>query len=134
MDCIFCKIVRKEIPNHTVYEDEHILAFLDIFPRVEGHTVVIPKKHGATIFDFGPDELGYVVNGVQKAAEKVQAVLHPDGFTIGLNHGEVAGQAVPHLHFHILPRSEGDKGGSIHSIVRQDGMRTVEDVSKLFHT
>ena len=132
MDCIFCKIAKKEIPNHTVYEDDQVIAFLDIFPRVEGHTVVIPKKHGGTIFDFTPEELGSVMCGVQKAAERVQKILTPDGFTIGLNHGEVAGQAVPHLHFHILPRHKGDNGGSMHSIVKQENMRLVAEIAKLF--
>jgi histidine triad (HIT) family protein len=132
MDCLFCKIVAKEIPNHTVYEDNAVLAFLDIFPRSEGHTVVIPKNHGETIFDFTSDELGTLMNGVQKTAQKVQEILKPDGFTIGLNHGEVAGQAVPHLHFHILPRWKSDGGGNIHSIVKQENMRTVGEVAKLF--
>ncbi len=132
MDCIFCKIIAGQLPNHTLYEDGQVLAFLDVFPKVEGHTVVIPKKHGATIFDFTSEELGVVMHGVQQAARKISEVLKPDGFTIGLNHGEVAGQAVPHLHFHILPRSKEDGGGSMHSIVKQENMRDVSEIAKLF--
>ena len=94
MACIFCKIVAGEILHYTVYEDSQVIAFLDIFPKVEGHTVVIPKKHGATIFDFTSDEVGVVMQGVRNASMKVSDILKPDGFTIGLNHGEVAGQAV----------------------------------------
>lgn len=132
MDCIFCKIVTKEVPNYTVYEDEHVLAFLDIFPRVEGHTVVIPKEHGVTIFDLSSEIVGRVMQGVQKAAERVQNVLKPEGFSIGFNHGEVAGQVVPHLHFHILPRWKGDKGGNMHSIVKTEHVRPVGETAELF--
>lgn len=132
MDCIFCKIFKGEIPNYTVYEDEHVLAFLDIHPTVEGHTVVVPKTHGATILDFSEEVLGQVMKGAQKATERLDEVLHPDGFSIGLNHGEVAKQGVPHLHIHIIPRYQGDGGGSMHSIVRQEHMRSVTDIAKLF--
>ncbi len=134
MDCIFCNIIKGEVPNYTVYEDENVLAFLDIHPTVEGHTVVIPKTHGATILDFSEQVLGQLMKGAQRASERLNEILHPDGFSIGLNHGEAAKQGVSHLHVHIIPRYHGDGGGSMHSIVRQDGMRTVEDVSKLFHT
>ncbi len=132
MDCIFCKIIKGDVPNYTIYEDENILAFLDIFPRVEGHTVVIPKKHGATIFDFSEETLAAVMKGVKKTAERVRDTLNPDGFSIGLNHGEVAGQAVPHLHVHIIPRWKNDKGGNMHSIVKQENMRPVTEIAKLF--
>ncbi len=132
MDCIFCKIIASELPNHTIYEDGQVLAFLDVFPKVEGHTVVIPKKHGTTIFDFSSEELGAVMKGVQEAAKRILNVLNPDGFTIGLNHGEVAGQAVPHLHFHILPRWKGDGGGSMHSVVRHEDMKDVTEIAKMF--
>ncbi len=132
MACIFCKIVAGEILHYTVYEDSQVIAFLDIFPKVEGHTVVIPKKHGATIFDFTSDEVGVVMQGVRNASMKVSDILKPDGFTIGLNHGEVAGQAVPHLHFHILPRWKGDGGGSMHSVVSTENMRDVREIAQLF--
>lgn len=133
MDCIFCKIIQGDVSNYTVYEDDHVLAFLDIHPTVEGHTIVIPKQHGATILDFSEETLGQLMKGAQQTSERLNEILHPDGFSIGLNHGEAAKQGVPHLHLHIIPRYHGDGGGSMHTIVKQDDTRSVEDVSKLFH-
>ena len=117
MDCIFCKIVNKEIPNYTVYEGEHVLAFLDINPHAKGHTIVIPKVHAENYFDLNEDLLEFFSVGVKRAMEKLKEKLHPAGYNVGWNQNEVAGQVVPHLHVHIFPRYEGDGGGSMHSIV-----------------
>lgn len=127
-DCIFCKIVAGDISNYTIYEDELVLSFLDISPTAKGHSVVIPKKHGATIFDFSTEELSSVMNGVKNTSTKIDKALNPDGYNIGCNHGEAGGQSVPHLHFHIIPRYVGDGGGSMHSIVTSPGEETVEEV------
>ena len=116
MDCIFCKIVAKEIPNYTVYEDDAVLAFLDIFPHAVGHTVVIPKIHVSTLPELAEDQFGPLLVAVKKVQEKLSDKLNPEGFTVGWNHGEAGGQAVPHLHIHVLPRWNNDKGGSMHSI------------------
>lgn len=116
MDCIFCKIINKEIPNYTVYEDDKVLAFLDIFPHAEGHTVVIPKVHAHDLTEVGDELIGSLFVAVKKVQEKLQSALKPDGFNVGWNHGEMGGQAVPHLHIHILPRYKNDGGGSMHSI------------------
>jgi histidine triad (HIT) family protein len=118
-DCIFCKIIKGEVPNYTVYEDENILAFLDIFPHAKGHTVVIPKRHLETYLDLSNQEVSHLALGVKKAMEKIQAVLKPDGFNVGWNQKPVGGQVVPHLHIHIFPRYEGDGGGSVHSIAKK---------------
>lgn len=117
MDCLFCKIINKEIPNYTVYEDEHVLAFLDIFPHAVGHTVVIPKMHAENLLELPEAEIAPLYVAVQKVQAKLQAALMPEGFTVGWNHGEAAGQAVPHLHVHILPRWQADGGGSMHSVL-----------------
>lgn len=119
MDCIFCKIINKEIPNYTVYEDDQVLAFLDIFPHAIGHTVVIPKVHAHDLMELGDDYIAPLFAAVKKVQAKLQAGLNPEGFTVGWNHGEVAGQAVPHLHVHVLPRWQIDGGGSIHSITKK---------------
>ncbi len=116
-DCIFCKIIDKEIPASIVYEDDAALGILDVNPRAWGHTMILPKKHYPTILDVPPEELGPLLAAVQKVTAAIEKALAPDGFTIGVNHGKVSGQAVPHLHVHILPRFEGDGGGSIHSVV-----------------
>lgn len=132
MECIFCKIVAKQIPNYTMYEDEDILAFLDIFPHAVGHTVVIPKAHGETVFDFSEETVGQLNGGVKKVMERIQAVLHPEGFTVGWNHGPAGGQAVPHLHVHIFPRWNNDGGGSMHSVVKKLNEINVEEIYQKF--
>jgi len=131
-DCIFCKITKGEIPNYTVYEDEKVLAFLDIYPHSKGHTVVIPKVHAETYFDLNEDLLEHLSLGVKRTMEKIDKVLKPDGFNVGWNQGEVAGQVVPHLHVHIIPRYDGDGGGSIHSIIKNPGSKSVEEIHNLF--
>ncbi len=133
-DCIFCKILEKSIPSYQVYEDEYTLAFLDIFPCVQGHTVVIPKVHAHDLLDFEKQTLQGFFLGVQKSLQKVQQVLAPQGFTVGWNHGAAGHQAVPHLHVHILPRFENDGGGSMHSVVKNPSMLKVEEVAKLFES
>lgn len=132
MNCIFCKIIAKEIPNHTVYEDDFVLAFLDIFPCAKGHTVVIPKKHVENLTDLTAEESRLLSAGLDSAIRKVVAVLKPGGVNVGINNGAVAGQAVPHVHWHIIPRYEGDGGGSIHSIVKNPGDTGVQELAKLF--
>ncbi len=133
-ECIFCKIIAKEIPNHTVYEDDNVLAFLDIHPCALGHTVVIPKKHYKNIAGLNPDEWGVLAVGLKKAAERVEEILQPDGLNIGLNNNPAAGQAVPHLHWHILPRWQNDGGGSMHAIIKNPGDVSVVEVAKKFQS
>jgi histidine triad (HIT) family protein len=132
MDCLFCKIVSGAIPHLAVYEDSAVIAFLDIHPCTKGHTVVIPKQHFATLEEM--DEASYlaVMRGVKSAAEKINKVLAPEAMNIGLNNGPAAGQAVPHTHWHILPRFEGDGGGSMHSIIRSKDTGDVKEVARLF--
>lgn len=130
MNCVFCKIIAKEIPAAAVYEDDAALAILDVHPRALGHVMVLPKKHYPTILEVPSGELGALFTAVQKVTAAIQKALHPDGFTIGVNHGEVSGQAVPHLHIHILPRFRGDGGGSIHSVVDKPGEENLEETRK----
>ena len=131
-ECIFCKIVKGEIPSHIIYEDENSLVFLDIKPHAKGHTVIIPKEHGRTIFDFTDTYLERFFPIIKKTMEILNDKLNPDGFNVGWNNGESAGQVVPHLHVHIFPRYENDTGGSMHSIIKNPGKKTVEEVAKLF--
>lgn len=133
MDCLFCKIINKEIPNFTVFEDKNVLAFLDIFPHAMGHTVVIPKKHFDTPLEMSEEEFVNFSIGLKKALEQVQNILSPDGFNVGWNQNSAGGQVVPHLHAHILPRYKGDGGGSMHSIIKNTGDKTVKEVSELFN-
>lgn len=129
-NCLFCKIVSKELPNYTVYEDTTVLAFLDIHPCSKGHTVVIPKKHCDRVSEMNESDWLALNAGLKKTAQKIQAVLNPDGMNMGINDGAVAGQAVGHVHWHIIPRYANDGGGSMHSITRQ---KIPIDVSTLAH-
>mgnify|MGYP002725597713 CR=1 FL=1 len=132
MDCLFCKIAKGEIANHTVYEDKNVLAFLDIFPHAKGHTIVIPKKHADSLEGLDENSWKDISVGLKKVLDKINDVLKPDATNIAINNGQVAGQEVPHVHWHVLPRWKTDKGGSSHSIVKNNGDKTVEEVAKLF--
>ena len=107
-DCIFCAIADGEIPSFKVYEDDLVLAYLDINPFSKGHTLVIPKAHSTGLLDTGDDVLAAVVARVKKVAAHLKAALPCDGFNILQNNGEAAGQTVRHLHFHIIPRYAGE--------------------------
>lgn len=131
-DCIFCKISAGEIPCHKVYEDENVLAFLDIHPHAKGHTVVIPKKHVANIFEFSDGDRAVFSAGLSASARRVNEILKPDGMNIGINDRPAAGQVVPHVHWHIFPRYDGDGGGSVHSIIKNAEEGDVEEIAKLF--
>lgn len=117
-DCVFCRIVRKEEGAQTVYEDERTLAFLDSHPLADGHTLVIPKAHYERLEDVPLPEVGAVFQTVHKVSRAVREALDASATTIGIHNGPAAGQVVPHLHVHIIPRRSGDGGGTIHSVIR----------------
>jgi len=127
-DCLFCKIAQKKIPSEVVYEDENSLAFLDINPHAPGHTMVIPKRHAETLFELKEEDLGGLMAAVKKVAQALKKSLISDGFTIGINHGKASGQAVEHLHIHILPRFLGDGGSSIHGVVMNPPKESLSDI------
>jgi len=132
MDCVFCKLVKGEIPSSKIYEDENNLAFLDVNPHAKGHTVVIPKEHRESFFDLGVEEVKGLWLAVKEVMGRLKEKLDPEGFNVGWNEGEEAGQVVPHLHVHIIPRYVGDGGGSMHSIIKNPGDMSAEEVGKLF--
>ena len=107
-DCIFCAIAAGEIPSFKIYEDDLVLAYLDINPFTTGHTLVIPKAHSACLLDTPDETLAAVIARVKKVAAHIKATLPCDGFNIVQNNGEAAGQTVHHLHFHIVPRLAGE--------------------------
>ena len=102
------KIINGEIPCSKVYEDNKVIAFLDIAPVNKGHTLVLPKEHHKDITDTPADILAEVMKVVKKVAKAVMKVTGAEGFNLGVNNGKVAGQLVMHLHFHIMPRFEND--------------------------
>lgn len=106
-DCVFCKIIKGEIPCDKVYEDNQVIAFLDISPVNPGHTLVIPKKHYETIIDVPTKILHKTIDVAQKVAKAL--VVTPDGgVNVFQNNKPAAGQLVPHIHFHLIPRHSGD--------------------------
>ena len=107
-DCVFCAILDGEIPCFKVYEDDTVLAYLDINPFADGHTLVIPKKHVTGLLASDDELLAQVVSRVKKIARHIVETLGADGFNILQNNGEAAGQSVFHLHFHIIPRRKGE--------------------------
>lgn len=126
--CIFCKIANGEFSSETIYEDDFIRAVLDIHPIAPGHTMIIPKKHAETILDI-PDSQGeYIFSAVKKVTALLKEKLNPDGFTIGINHGKWAGQAIDHLHIHIIPRWKNDKGKSIHNVVDNPPQESLTEI------
>lgn len=115
-DCIFCQIIDGDIPSRTVYEDEDVFAFLDVNPLARGHTLVIPKAHHERVTDLPPEAGSSLFTTIYELAGPIEAAVDADGSTIGINNGTAAGQEVPHVHGHIVPRFEDDGGGSIHGV------------------
>jgi histidine triad (HIT) family protein len=104
---IFARILRGEIPCHKVYEDEDTIAFMDIMPQSDGHTLVVPKAAGENIFDLPPEALAAAIRSTQKVARAVRKAFDPPGLMIAQLNGPAAGQSVFHLHFHVVPRYSG---------------------------
>lgn len=102
---IFAKILRGEAPCHKVYEDEHTLAFMDLMPQMDGHTLVIPKEPAVEIYDMGDAAMLACMNTIKKVGEAVKKATNADGTTIFQHNGAKVGQTVFHVHFHILPGS-----------------------------
>lgn len=105
-DCIFCKIVRGEVPCDKIYEDDHVVAFLDIAPVNKGHTLVVPKKHTENMLTASADTFAIVMKTVQKVVLALEK--YADGVNIYVNNKKAAGQVVDHLHVHVIPRFDDD--------------------------
>lgn len=116
-DCIFCKIVKGEIPSKKVYEDDNSFAFLDINPRNPGHALVIPKRHVEDIFSISDDDATGLVKAIRGVATGVRKAVGAKGISITQSNGQVAGQLVPHIHFHIIPRTEAEKGIGLEGVL-----------------
>jgi histidine triad (HIT) family protein len=114
-DCVFCSIVDGEIPAHTVHETDEVLAFLDANPLEPGHALVIPKAHHGRLEDLPADLAASVWGTVSDLAPRIEFAVGADALSIGVNDGAAAGQEVPHVHVHVVPRRQGDGGGPIHA-------------------
>ncbi|MDD5098682.1 MAG: HIT family protein, partial [Candidatus Pacebacteria bacterium] len=107
-NCIFCKIINNEIPCYKIYEDEFVLAFLDINPVVIGHTLIIPKKHFENIFEAEDEYLERIITASKKISLKMKEALGVEGINLYQANGLIAGQTVFHFHLHILPQKQGE--------------------------
>ena len=116
-NCLFCKIISGEVPSYKIYEDDAVYAFLDIYPASEGHTLVAPKKHFSNFTDMSAEDVALLFEAARKVTAAVENAFSAEGSNIGINNGEVAGQDVPHVHVHVIPRRKGDGGRGIKSIV-----------------
>ena len=103
----FAKILRGEFPSYKVYEDEHVLAFLDIMPRCPGHSLVIPKTSARNILDISPDDFAHVARAAHKIARATMTAFEADGITLQQFNEPAGGQVVFHLHMHVMPRHNG---------------------------
>ena len=108
-DCLFCNIIAGEIPSHNIYEDEGVLAFLDIYPKTKGHTLVIPKEHFDNLYDISDKALAHVSRIAKHIAIHMKTALGATGVNILQSSGRVAQQEVMHFHMHIVPRYEDDQ-------------------------
>ena len=102
-ECVFCQIIRKELPASVVYEDEQVVAFLSNRPVNEGHTLVVPKKHYENIYEISDDEAAYLFKVAKRVAHGVKDAMAAEGIRIVQNNGWAAGQVIFHLHLHVIP-------------------------------
>ena len=107
---IFARILRCELPAIKVYEDDHVLAFMDIMPQADGHTLIIPKTPAVTLLDLDPEIAAYTIKIVQKIAQAIETALDAQGIVLMQLSGAAAGQTVPHVHFHLIPSSVHELG------------------------
>ncbi len=130
MDCIFCKIAAGEIPAKILAETENSIAFMDAFPLTKGHSLVIPKKHYEKIQDIPSDENSELFSTVQKIISKVDKLT---GATLmAIHNGKDAGQEIPHVHVHLIPRSIEDGAGAVHSMFKNPPQLTNDEIFALY--
>lgn len=126
--CVFCKIINGDIPSSKIYEDETTLAILDISQTTKGHTLVMPKKHVENILEIEEAELQDLIVKVQRIAKKIVENANAKGFNLLVNTNEAAGQTVPHLHFHIIPRYDENDGIEIKFTENQYDLNEVKEL------
>jgi histidine triad (HIT) family protein len=129
--CIFCRIAQKQIPASLVYEDEKVMAFLDIRPLNEGHTLVIPKEHYENIFDIPQELIAYLHGITKRVALAVEKATQADGISIIQQNGKAASQEIFHLHIHVIPQYEGKKLPRFSEISEADKEKLSQTAAKI---
>lgn len=137
-DCLFCKIAAGDIPCYKVWEDDTTLAFLDINPLARGHALVIPKAHGAKLADLPPAHAAALMATTQRLSPALCAAVDAPDATLAVNDGPAAGQEIPHVHLHIVPRRPGDQAGPVHALFKErpemDGDELAELATSVMQT
>ena len=129
MDCIFCKIAKKEIPSKIITETKKSIAFLDVFPLSRGHTLVIPKCHYEKVQDMTDMDNTDLFNTVHKVISKVDKLT---GATLlAIHNGKDSGQEIPHVHVHLIPRQSSDQAGPVHSMFKDRLKLSDEELEEL---
>jgi len=106
--CLFCRIVSGETPSHMIYEDDAVVSFLDILPANPGHALVVPREHYESVCEVPGPQMERLARAIQRVAAAIKAAYDLQGLNLLLNEGRVAGQLIPHLHFHVIPRHAND--------------------------
>lgn len=130
MDCIFCKIIKKEIPAKIIAETESSLAFMDAFPLTKGHSLVIPKTHYEKIQDISQKENADLFETVRKVIVKVDKLT--DATLVAVHNGKKSGQEVPHVHVHLIPRSPEDLAGPVHSMFSTRPKLSENEINQIY--
>ncbi len=130
-NCIFCKIVQKQAPSSIIYEDDYVMAFLDIRPVNEGHALVVPKEHYEGIYDIPSELLGKVHEASKKVALAVKQAVKAEGISIIQQNERAANQDIFHLHVHVIPRYSGQKMKSFHELQIVDGKQLDSTAAKI---
>ena len=129
--CIFCRIIRGEIPSYKIYEDERTLAFLDINPSAPGHTLIVPKAHVTRVEDLSEEDAQALFNTLHRLVGGIQDAMEVPSSTIGINNGQESGQEVPHVHIHVIPRTRGDQGRIIQGLVQALNRPSAEEMLRI---
>jgi len=129
MDCIFCKIVKGEIPAKIIDETNKTLAFMDAFPLTKGHSLVIPKNHYEKMQEIPPEENAELFETVRTVLSKVDKLTNAT--LVALHNGKDSGQEVPHVHIHLIPRSKEDSAGPVHSMFKDRPKLSDEEFNEL---
>ncbi|AJB66978.1 HIT family protein [Acinetobacter baumannii] len=127
---IFAKILRGELPAIKLYEDDQVLAFMDIMPQADGHALVIPKTPAVTLLDLSPEAAAYTIQIVQKIAKAMETALNLDGIVLMQLSGAAAGQTVPHVHFHLIPTNVHQLGKHAAQLGDQDKIKALAEKIK----
>lgn len=136
-ECIFCKIAQKKIPTNIIIENDKAMAFLDAYPLSKGHTLIIPKAHYSKIQELDENSSQSLFNILWKITNPIEKAMGVNSSTIAIHNGKEAGQEIPHVHIHVIPRKRGDGAGPVHSMFRNkpdvrsfDMSSLVEDIKK----